>query len=74
MGFWVLGLTKRVPRYMMASTPHDWRYPEPAAAATMKPLVKARFLAGELKFMFLSALLYRVLLEFVSRCKKGSRA
>jgi len=29
------------PEYMMASTPHDWRYPEPAAAATMKPLVKA---------------------------------
>ena len=28
-------------RYMMASTPHDWRYPEPAAAANMKPLVKA---------------------------------
>ncbi|CAK8988594.1 unnamed protein product [Durusdinium trenchii] len=29
------------PEYMMASTPHDWRYPEPAAAASMKPLVKA---------------------------------
>eukprot|EP00933_Yihiella_yeosuensis_P043273 TRINITY_DN38015_c0_g1_i1.p1 TRINITY_DN38015_c0_g1~~TRINITY_DN38015_c0_g1_i1.p1 ORF type:complete len:294 (-),score=47.52 TRINITY_DN38015_c0_g1_i1:619-1500(-) len=29
------------PEYMMASTPHDWRYPEPAAASTMKPLVKA---------------------------------
>ena len=25
----------------MASTPHDWRYPEPPAVATMKPLVKA---------------------------------
>ena len=25
----------------MASTPHDWRYPDPAAAASMKPLVKA---------------------------------
>eukprot|EP00931_Biecheleriopsis_adriatica_P051174 TRINITY_DN29655_c0_g2_i1.p1 TRINITY_DN29655_c0_g2~~TRINITY_DN29655_c0_g2_i1.p1 ORF type:complete len:456 (+),score=104.53 TRINITY_DN29655_c0_g2_i1:39-1370(+) len=29
------------PEYMMASTPHDWRYPEPEAAASMKPLVKA---------------------------------
>ncbi|CAJ1425854.1 unnamed protein product [Effrenium voratum] len=29
------------PEYMMASTPHDWRYPEPPAVATMKPLVKA---------------------------------
>ncbi|CAE8711720.1 unnamed protein product [Polarella glacialis] len=29
------------PEYMMASTPHDWRYPEPAAAASMKPLVRA---------------------------------
>lgn len=29
------------PEYMMASTPHDWRYPDPAAAASMKPLVKA---------------------------------
>lgn len=28
-------------RYMMASTPHDWRYPDPPAAASMKPLVKA---------------------------------
>jgi len=29
------------PEYMMASTPHDWRYPEPPAVAAMKPLVKA---------------------------------
>jgi len=29
------------PEYMMASTPHDWRYPDPPAAASMKPLVKA---------------------------------
>eukprot|EP00438_Fugacium_kawagutii_P003232 Skav228675 [mRNA] locus=scaffold3331:3514:6876:+ [translate_table: standard] len=26
------------PEYMMASTPHDWRYPDPPAAASMKPL------------------------------------
>lgn len=30
-----------ISRYMMASTPHDWRYPDPPAAANMKPLVKA---------------------------------